>query len=152
MTYLLDVNVLLAYRYSDHTFHRRVSDWITSLEAESDPPRLATCTIVEIGFVRIASGKSGLAANVAAARADLRSVKKKLSLALVGDELPGDQLPNWVTRYWQTTDGHLLELATRYQMRFATLDRGIPGALLIPESFGTHDEVREPDLPYGEAA
>ena len=152
MTYLLDVNVLLAYRYSEHVFHSRVVRWITSLESRSEPPRFATCSIVDLGFIRIASGNTGLAASLSAARADWRRLKATLTLTLIGDELDGDQLPQWVTRSDQTTDGHLLELATRHQMRFATLDSGIPGALLIPEDFDTPHMVREPAAVYGAAA
>ena len=151
MTYLLDVNVLLAYHYSAHVFHRRALDWMTSLESRGDLSRFASCSIVDLGFIRIASGKSSLAANVAAARADLRRVKAQLALTLVGDELHGDQLPEWVTKHSQTTDGHLLELAERHKMRFATLDSGNPGAFLIPENFDVPDQVREPVLRYGAA-
>jgi hypothetical protein len=37
-------------------------------------------------------------------------------------------------------------------MRFATLDTGIPGAVLIPEHINPPFEVREPSIPYGVAA
>ena len=71
---------------------------------------------------------------------------------MLGDELDGNHLPEWVTKAGQTTDGHLLELAACYNAKFATLDSRIPGALLIPEYFGNPDEVREPHVAYGAAA
>ncbi|MEY2879469.1 MAG: hypothetical protein RLZZ15_1849, partial [Verrucomicrobiota bacterium] len=48
------------------------------------------------------------------------------------DDVPGDRLPAWVQTPAQTTDGHLLALAARHGAKLATLDTGIPGALLIP--------------------
>jgi hypothetical protein len=41
-------------------------------------------------------------------------------------------LPVWVKTPAQTTDGHLLQLAKTNGAILATLDRGIPGAFLIP--------------------
>ena len=41
-------------------------------------------------------------------------------------------LPAWVRTPLQTTDGHLLQLARSNNAVLATLDKGIPGALLIP--------------------
>jgi predicted nucleic acid-binding protein len=151
--YLLDVNVLLAIAYKEHVNHPRATRWIRHVEAKSSEGWLfATCSIVELGFIRVAAGKSKLAENLTVARADLRRLKGVLPLRMLGDDLDGNQLPRWVMKSAQTTDGHLLELATHHHMQFATLDTRIPGAFLIPEDLGTRDEVREPDLPYGEAA
>jgi uncharacterized protein len=151
--YLLDINVLLAFGYDDHAAHARVARWIKDILSKAPATQpFRTCSIVELGFIRIAAGKSGLAQNLTVARADLRRLKAVLGLSLLGDELDGNQLPDWVLRSQQTTDGHLLELAGRYQMRFATLDTGIPGAVLIPEHIDPPSEVREPSIPYGAAA
>ena len=48
------------------------------------------------------------------------------------DDVPGDRLPAWVQTPAKTTDGHLLALAAKHDAKLATLDTGIPGALLIP--------------------
>ena len=146
---MLDINVLLAFAYDEQICHQRVSRWITHIEAtETETPRFATCSIVDLGFIRIASGPARLAENLTFARADLRRLKHSLGLKLLGDELDGNQLPNWVSKSKQTTDGHLLELAMTHQAQFATLDRGIPGALLIPEHIDLPNEVREAAPPY----
>jgi predicted nucleic acid-binding protein len=151
--YLLDVNVLLAIAYKGHVNHPRAARWIRHVGSQhSQGWSFATCSIVELGFLRIASGKSRLAENLTIARADLSRLRSELRVRLLGDNLDGNRLPEWVMKSGQTTDGHLLELATFYHLQFATLDTGIPGAFLIPEDFGTRDEVREPDLPYGQAA
>jgi hypothetical protein len=109
---------------------------------------LATCSIIDSGFIRIASGPGRFAENLTVARADLRRIKRVLGLKLLGDELDGNQLPDWVSKSKQTTDGHLLELATSHQALFATLDTGIPGALLIPEHVDLPNEVRDTEPPY----
>jgi predicted nucleic acid-binding protein len=152
--YLLDINVLLAFAYDAQVSHQRVSRWIKHIEdAESEGPRFATCSIVDLGFIRIASGPAVFAENLTVARADLRRLKYALDLRLLGDELDGNQLPDWVRKSKQTTDGHLLELATSHHARFATLDTGIPGAVLIPEYIDPPFEVRDTAPPYyGEAA
>jgi hypothetical protein len=49
MSYLLGVNVLIAMGYKKHEFHRRVTLWAKG-------KNLLTCSISEIGFVRVLSG------------------------------------------------------------------------------------------------
>ena len=85
MTYLLDVNALLAFHFAKHVHYERVRRWI---EARSHA----------------------------------------------------------------TTDGHRLQFASAYGSALATLDRGIPGALLIPEVPSDVNRVSEPRLSYGAAA
>jgi predicted nucleic acid-binding protein len=151
--YLLDINVLLAFVYDEHVFHHRVSRWIKHVESEKSPiPRFATCSITELGFIRIAGRKAGLAENLTVARADLRRAKAVLGLVLLGDGLDGNRLPGWVTKADQTTDGHLVELAAAHQVQLATLDKGIPGAVLIPEHLDTAWMVKEPTVVYRASA
>ncbi len=154
MTYLLDVNVLLALAYQGHVHCRRASRWLHEVQSGSGvdkAPRLATCAIVELGFIRIASGSSRLAENLSAARADLCRLKSKLGLMLLADALEADRQPSWVTRSAQTTDGHLLELATAHAARLITLDGGITGAILIPDYPHTASKVKD-EPRYGVAA
>lgn len=148
--YLLDVNVLLAFRYTAQPLHLRAARWVQHVMLSEAEP-FATCPIVELGFVRVASGRSGLAETLSAARADLRRLKSDLRARFLGDELDGDQFPEWVTQSKQTTDGHLLALAMRYKVKLATLDERIPGALLIPDFIGS-SMVRERVPVYGAAA
>ena len=155
--YLLDVNVLLALAYDEHTLHNRAAQWLKQVQSSCSTVRsLVTCSIVELGFIRVAPGKKGLAPNLAAARADLHRIRSTLGFELVEDSLDGSRLPNWVTRANQTTDGHLLQLANHHGVRFATLDAGIPGAELVPHEGDFPTEVREPahagyfDMPIDE--
>jgi len=150
VTYLLDVNVMLSLRYVHHVHHDRTICWLRNLETWGAPARFASCSTTELGFVRIAGNRnSGLADNVAAAQEDLLHLKEDFPFVFLTDPLGADHLPLWVERCRQVTDGHLLALANVNGMKFATLDRGIPGALLIPEQPNEPMVVREPTIPYG---
>lgn len=145
MIFLLDVNALLAYRYPTHVHHARVRDWVSRLRAErGEDVAFATCPITELGFVRVGSGPSALAVNVDAARADLRSLKSSENMLFIPDDIPERDLPAWVRKPAHTTDGYLLALARIHGGHLATLDRFIPGAMLIPhetpEPFGIREE------------
>jgi len=150
--YLLDVNVLLAVAYRVHDLHERADRWLTDLLQMYPSVRLATCSITELGFVRVACSKARLALNVSAAQDDLKRMKEQKRFAFLGDESGAERLPKWVEKSKQVTDGHLLQLATDHQATFATLDEGIPGALLIPKEVNGPLFVREPLVPYGIAA
>ena len=51
MKYLLDVNALVALGFIHHEFHDRVAAWLQAQQF----PALATCSITELGFVRVLS-------------------------------------------------------------------------------------------------
>ncbi len=151
--YLLDINVLLAMGFDDHPLHQRAHAWVDDLQASDPPPCFATCSITELGFVRIAAGSAKLAQDVTAARFALDKLKAKWPFIFLSDPFGADRLPEWVQRDKHVTDGHLLQLATAHRMPFATLDARIPGALLIPEHPDDDSwSVREPPVYYGVAA
>jgi predicted nucleic acid-binding protein len=127
MTYLLDVNVLLALGFIEHEFHSRVSAWVKAQRL----PALATCSITELGFVRILSQTPPYGFTVAQAQSLLLKLKKSDAFAFIQDNQDISRLPTWVKSPRQTTDGHLLELARANQAMLATLDERIPGAYLI---------------------
>jgi len=72
--------------------------------------------------------------NVAQAGSFLMELKawKALPLEFIPDGNDISSLPQWVKNPAQTTDGHLLQLASANGAVLATLDEGIPGAYLIP--------------------
>jgi hypothetical protein len=96
--------------------------------------KLATCAITELGFVRVASGPTRLAANVPEALNDLKLLKLRERMMFLSDRMLAGELPVWVTKSPQTTDGHLVMLAKANGARLATLDRAIVDAELIPSS------------------
>jgi predicted nucleic acid-binding protein len=129
MNYLFDVNALVALGFSHHEFHARVSAWI-----QSESPSLATCSITELGFVRVLAQAPGYGISVVQAQTILVRIKKSRSLShtFVTDDQDISHLPAWVKTPKQTTDGHLAQLARSNGAILATLDERIPGAYLIP--------------------
>jgi len=149
MIYLLDVNVLVAMKYLTHAHHARAIYWLDDLRRREALSRFATCSVTEISFVRIAANKrADLAKTVAAAREDLARLKEDWLTMFLGDPLGADHLPPWVTRPGHVTHGHLISLAKGWGGQLVTLDRGIPGAILIPEQSDGPVMIREPTVAY----
>ena len=135
MRFLLDVNALLALAVLEHEFHPRVASWVERLSARSVPD-LATCSITELGFVRVLGQAQQYGSSVAQARDLLLKLKNSSGIrcTFIPDDRDISFLPRWVRTPKQTTDGHLAELANANKAVLATLDRRIPGAFVIPQS------------------
>jgi uncharacterized protein len=130
MKYLLDVNTLIAFGITQHQFHQRVVDWIRSQRGAT----FLTCSVTEIGFVRVVASVVLYGLSVTQAKHLLLRMKANAAqpLTLLADGNDISVLPAWVKTAAQITDGHLLELANANGAVLATLDQGIPGAFLIP--------------------
>jgi predicted nucleic acid-binding protein len=130
----LDVNSLLALVVLEHEFHTRVASWVGRLDA-SALPELATCSITELGFVRVLGQAQQYGSSVAQARELLLKVKSSHGMRwiFIPDDRDISPLPKWVRTPKQTTDGHLAELARANEAVLATLDRRIPGGFIIPQ-------------------
>ena len=151
MIYLLDVNALLALGFAKHIHHRRVWRWLEFVRCvETEPVSVASCSITEIGFLRIASGGAALAKNLIEAKTALVELKRTEKIQFIPDGVAGENLPQWVSRSTHITDGHLLQLACVCGARLATLAAGIPGADLITDALQARDSV-QPE-PYGSYA
>lgn len=131
MSHLLDVNALIALVHQGHQHHAPMRRWLAGLQKKGRP-RLGTCAITEIGFLRV-SVQAGLLPDLANARAALAAFKGSTACDFIflADDVGGDRLPGFVTKPAQLTDGHLLELASAHHSQLVTLDAGIPGAVLI---------------------
>jgi predicted nucleic acid-binding protein len=132
--YLLDVNALLALALLEHEFHPRVANWVEGLAARG-VPELATCSITELGFVRVLGQVQQYGSSIAQARELLLHLKdsKGIRCTFIPDDRDISYLPKWVRTPKQTTDGHLAELAKANGAVLATLDRQIRGAFVIPQ-------------------
>ncbi len=130
MRYLLDVSALIAFGFRQHGFHDRAGAWIRSRRSD----RFLTCSITELGFVRVLGNVRSYGMNVAQARSLLMELKawKALPLEFIPDGNDISSLPKWARSPAQTTDGHLAQLASANGALLATLDAGIPWAFLIP--------------------
>ena len=125
MTYLLDVNVLIAALDKDHEFHDLVQDWFAREHSEG----WATCPITENGLIRIFGHSQYpkgprsplLAAQLLAAMIEQGSHEfwpDAISLL----HAPGVQLAG-VSSVKRVTDTYLLALAVAGGGKLATLDR-----------------------------
>ena len=128
MTWLLDVNALVALGFAHHEFHARVTAWV----AAQPSPSLATCPITELGFVRVMAQARAYGISLAQARTMLLRLKATSAFTFLPDDLDIAQLPGWVKSPAQTKDGYLDRLARAHGATLATLDRKIPGSFLIP--------------------
>jgi len=131
MTFLLDVNSLIALLVSAHEHHHRADTWVASLDHADI---LATCSITEIGFVRVLNQAPQYRVPV---RESVRTLERfrtqtKHRVLSLEDRHGASDLPGWVKGARQITDGHLSELAKAHKALLATFDEGIPEGFLIP--------------------
>jgi hypothetical protein len=133
MKYLLDVNVLVAWGWSDHVDHDRTAAWI-GVARKRKSTTLMTSPIPELGFERVSVQRTGGLVTVAEAAETLAGMVASLGPrhALLPDDQAAYHFPDWCSSASRTTDAHLLELAAAHGAKLATLDAGIPNAFLIP--------------------
>ena len=133
MNYLLDVNILVAWGWSDHVDHERTAAWIAAARRQKTT-KLMTSAIPELGFVRVSVQRTGGRVTVADASETLAGMVAALGVrhALLADDQAARRFPEWCSSASRTTDAHLLELAAAHRAKLATLDTGIPGAFVIP--------------------
>jgi len=133
MKYLLDVNVLLAWGWADHTEHQRTALWIATMK-DRHQVTLLTSSIPELGFVRVSVQRTGGNLSVIAAAETLAGMLESLGRThqFLADDLSSTkEWPDWCGGASRTTEAHLLKLAEKHGARLLTLDAGIPGAHLL---------------------
>jgi predicted nucleic acid-binding protein len=125
VTYLLDVNALVAWHHAGSPHHARFHAWAAGIGREN----LRTCAITELGFIRVSMQVFGYTRQQAAG--ELSALKKGTGFVA---EAPSPKLPAWVTTAARTSDGYLVQLAAAAGVTLATFDAGIkdPAAESIP--------------------
>lgn len=133
MRYLLDVNALIALGFNEHEFHDRLARWVRRLQSKGLPD-FATCSITELGFVRVLAQAPQYGLSVVEGCDLLRQLKAAptVRFSFIPDGFDISGLPRWVRAPKQLTDGHLIQLAASQRALLATLDKHIPQAFLIP--------------------
>lgn len=118
MSWLLDVNLILASRWTSHTNHAAAKAWIASVD------KFYTTSITELGFVRIS-----LSIAYRATWDEIQETLEKLHARpghqFLADDVDGTRPPETVSK--DTTDAHLVTLAKRHGLKLATLDGTLLG-------------------------
>jgi toxin-antitoxin system PIN domain toxin len=140
-TALLVLNILTALLWPAHEHHETAHRWF---RARSDAG-WATCSLTQLGFVRIVSNPAFsrdalspagavalLAANLSHATHEFWTETLQVPAAIKGME------PR-LRGYRQLTDAYLLALANRRKGVLATFDRGLPS--LAGDAFGSALEI-----------
>ena len=125
--YLLDVNVLIALAWPEHTEHARARRWFAKNRAKG----WTTCPLVQAGFVRIVSNPVFSAHAVS-----VQEAVEALTISLQDEahqfwpdstSLP-DAMRNLkepIHGHQQVTDAYLVALALRNRGKLATLEQKI---------------------------
>ncbi|WP_042724958.1 PIN domain-containing protein [Chthoniobacter flavus] len=129
MSFLLDVNLLLACGWQTHVEHARALAW---LDGQSE---FYTCALVELGFIRVSMGP-GFRALFTDTLPALREIKSRSSARTIEVDLDVIQLPI-VSSHSDVTDAYLVSLARSHGLQLATLD-----APLIAKAWATGVAVR----------
>jgi len=113
MSWLLDVNLILASRWTTHADHLAAKAWINSAA------EFHTCAITELGFLRI-SLSAAYAATWCEAQEALEKLHARPGHRFLADDVDGAASPETSSK--DTTDAHLVTLAKRHGLKLATLD------------------------------
>ena len=146
MTFLLDLNLLLALAWPSHVHHDIAHAWFEHEAA----PGWATCPITQLGFVRLSSNRAFTsdAVSPAAALSLLREI-----VAMDGHEFWSDEVDCVsaafsagirIAEHRQVTDACLLSLARARAGCLATLDRRIDRLLPKGDRPDPHLRIVEP--------
>lgn len=128
MSWLLDVNMVLASRWTTHSDHVAARTWIDSLD------EFYTCAISELGFLRI-SLSAAYQATWSEAQEALGKLHARPGHRFLADNVDGAESPETSSK--DTTDAHLVILAKRHGLKLATLDRPLvakPWAVGVAEN------------------
>ena len=115
MSWLLDVNLLLATRWATHPDHAAAKGWLDFAT------EFYTCPICELGFVRI-SLSTAYGASWHDVQQSLQNLHRHPGYRFLVDDVKGNESPE--TSYKNTTDAHLVALAKRHGLKLGNLRCG----------------------------
>lgn len=143
MVALLDVNLLVALAWPNHVHHAAAHRWFSHRSARG----WATCSLVELGFVRVSSNSRATPAAVSPQEAAvlLSELTAQAGHHFWIDDVRFAESPfvgrGRIVGHQQVNDAHLVALALRHSGCLATFDRG--ARALVPPG---HDAARVVDL------
>src|SRR4051794_37993897 len=111
MKHLLDVNVLLAAIWSNHSRHAEAFPWL-------EGKIVVLCPLSELGFLRISTHRKVINAPMEQARELLMKFAAERKAERIPDDLPAiESRPNSSE---EVTDHYLADLAARHGLKVAT--------------------------------
>jgi predicted nucleic acid-binding protein len=116
VSWLLDVNFLLASRWTTHANHGEASRWLETLN------EFHTTPIVELGFLRV-SLSPAYSASWQDAHESLLCLQSHAAHRFLPDDVKASESPE--SHFKDTTDAHLVRLAARHHLKLATLDMAL---------------------------
>lgn len=125
MTYLLDVNALVAWRHARAPHHEKFHAWAARVGAA----QLRTCAHAELGFIRVSMQVFGY--TLTQAHDALQAMRRETGGFV--EAAPSPRLAIWATTPARTSDAYLVQIARANALALATFDAGItdPAAELI---------------------
>ena len=126
MSFLLDVNALVAGVYEDHEHHFAMRSWLKDNKSE----KLTIAPLVATGCLRVLMTISGERKPTSLVSA-IRSFRDFYNIQTIGDDIELERLGKWIGGAKQVTDAHLLAIAKKNGLKLVTFDKKIPrkGAL-----------------------
>lgn len=121
MSYLLDVNALIAGVYQDHEHHTIMRSWLNA----NGEQFLCVAPVVLTGCLRVLMAVSGERTTARLVKA-ITAFKQFYAIETVEDDIELDQLGKWVAGPKQVTDAHLLAIAGKHGLKLLTFDKRMP--------------------------
>jgi len=124
VSYLLDVNALLAWEHRNSPHHAAFHVWARRVGRAN----LWTCGHTELGFIRVSMQVFGY--SLSQAQAALATLRRHAGgfVALA----PSPRLSSWAATAAKTSDAYLAQIARENSLRLATFDTGIAEAVVEP--------------------
>jgi hypothetical protein len=125
MTFLLDVNVLMALLWENHEHHQVARNWLRGITG------FATCPVTQLGFARVSSHPSlGYSMSPEEAFSVLRAFLADVRHRFVSDDLSCEDRvvrTDLIRAANQVTDHYLVALARHHRLTLATFDETLAG-------------------------
>jgi predicted nucleic acid-binding protein len=117
MSYLLDVNALIAWRHARSPHHQRFHAWAGRVGRT----HLRTCALAELGFMRVSMHVFGY--TLAQAQTAVDTLRREAGGFVETAPIP--RLAAWATSPARTSDAYLVQVAAAHGLKLATFDERI---------------------------
>ena len=117
MSFLLDVNALVAWWHGRSPHHAAFHAWAARVR----PRQLRTCALTELGFIRVSMQVFGY--SLRQAQDALAAIEKETGAFV--EHAPPPRLADWAGTASRTSDAYLAQVAAVHGLKLATFDAEI---------------------------